>query len=164
MLPGGRPEGGVVTHVELLRVAEQWLYGTQRCNVVLIEQPHAYLAEIPDAIGWTSDPRRLSTCHVVECKTSVSDTRADHRKRHAAYGESMGDYRWILAPSGVLTVDHLPPLHGLIEARKGRVYVVKHAPPRDKTYARLECEVSYLRVHLCERAERKAALRGEEEA
>lgn len=149
-----------MTHAELLRHAERWLRGTQRCNVVLVEQPHAYLPEIPDAIGWCHNPRDVGTaCHVVEAKVSVSDCRADHRKRHAKLGESMGDFRWVLAPRGVLTPDTLPPMHGLLEVRGSRVFVVKHAPPRDKTWARLEAEVTYLRVHLCERHPRPAPMR-----
>ena len=145
---------GDATHAALVKAAGRWLRGTKRCDVAFEEQPHAYLPEVPDAIGWTSNPLGRTSCLVVECKTSVADCRADMRKRHAKNGETMGDRRWILAPRGVLSVDHLPPLHGLLELRGTKVYVVKHAPPRDKTWARLEAEVTWLRVELCSRGRR----------
>lgn len=138
------------THIELCKRAERWLRGTKRCSFTMIEQPHAYLPEVPDVIGWSPGDRVGTSCHVVECKTSAQDCSADKRKKHAQWGESMGDFRWIFAPGGMLTVAQIPPLHGLAEVRGNKIYIVKHAPPRDKTWARLEAEVTYLRVELCD--------------
>lgn len=134
-----------MTHAELVERASAWLTGSAGCGVVLTEQPHGWNVEIPDAIGWAP-----GSCIVVECKASPGDCRADRRKQHAANGESMGDFRWILAPAGCVKPSDLPHGHGLLEVRGSRVYVVVPAPARDVTWKRLRAECEFLRVELGE--------------
>ena len=133
-------------HAELVQRAGAWLRGTKKCTVVLLEQPHGYSPEIPDAIGWAP-----GLCVVVECKSSIHDLRAEARKQHHLNGESMGDERWFLTPPGLVKPSALPFGHGLIEVRGPRqIRVVRPAPPRDVTWKRLRAECEYLRVELGE--------------
>lgn len=116
-----------MTHAELVQRAAAWLRGSMRCEVVVTEQPRVMLREVPDAIGFT-----VRHCHVVECKTSISDLYAESRKSHARHKESMGDFRWIMAPPGVVRPDQVPEGHGLLEPRGSIVRRVVDAPRRQK--------------------------------
>lgn len=66
-----------LTHKELCDRAAAWLRANRRCDPVLTKV--ASCAEIPDAIGWSSNYRYRGSI-VVECKTSRSDFRADKQK------------------------------------------------------------------------------------
>lgn len=99
------------THRELCTVAAKWLRRKGYSNAVAEPPLQAY--ENPDAIGWG----RVTA--VIECKTGRADFKRDRKKsfRHpnAALLTAMGDYRWYMAPRGLLNPDDLPDGWGLLE-------------------------------------------------
>lgn len=114
-----------MTHAELVQRAVRWLRGRHRCVVVFAEMSSLLVSERPDAIGWTN----RGHCVVVECKTSLSDFRADRDKPHVRGGRSMGAERWYLAPWAVLGAHMMPPGVGLAEIRRGRQRVIVTREP-----------------------------------
>ena len=113
-----------MTHAQLVRLAERWLR-KQSCRIVLSEQT-ADSGEVPDAIGWRAD------CHsiVVECKVSRGDFICDQHKRvRQKPRRAMGRERLYLAPAGLIRAEELPDGWGLLEARKGEIYILVR--PRD---------------------------------
>lgn len=84
-------------------------------------------SEIPDAIGWAYGGR-LSI--LVECKVSRSDFRADQKKlfrRKTHLG--MGTHRYYMAPTGIIPLDDVPEMWGLLEyGERGNITVVRVAP------------------------------------
>src|SRR4051812_38947666 len=97
-----------MTHTELVDRAVRWLKTTKRCGVVFRE--HFMYGEIPDALGFRT---HWSVC--VECKTSVSDFRADLKKpsRHA-YDMRPALRCYYLCEPDLITVDMLPEGWGLL--------------------------------------------------
>jgi len=110
----------MTTHTELCCIAADWLkrgavfvdcMGARRrckCTLVAVEVT-TWDPEQPDAIGWVSDRSIL-----VECKTSRSDFLSDKRKPFRIVG-GMGDYRYYMAPKGIIGASDLPDGWGLIE-------------------------------------------------
>lgn len=96
-----------MTHQELVGVAERWLSGTRRCNIVLTEQ--GFGTERCDAMGWW---RYLI---VVECKVSRADFFADARKPHRQIACGLGRERWYLTPPGLIGSQQVPDGWGLLE-------------------------------------------------
>lgn len=117
-----------MTHDELVKRSARWLFGTQRCATVLTEASAWATSEQPDAIGWQPN----GTSHLVECKVSRGDFRADkdkpirRREQMAPPNEvvGMGNYRWYVTPSGLITPDMLPADWGLAEVRERIVKVI----------------------------------------
>jgi hypothetical protein len=69
-----------VTHAELVIMATRWLAGNRRASVVISEMSGG--SEMPDAIGWpTTAPVDEWGTTLIECKVSMSDLRADRKKR-----------------------------------------------------------------------------------
>ncbi len=95
-------------HDELVERAERWLWGSQKCQVVLRELT-TYADEIPDVIGFGAG---FST--VVECKVSRADWRADQKKSHRRY-RGMGNRRFYFAPKGMLAPEEMQKGWGLLE-------------------------------------------------
>lgn len=115
----------LMTHAQLVRLAEQWLRRHYRCGIVLSEQSCAS-GETPDVIGWKGKCRSI----LVECKVSRADFLADREKpfrRDAAQG--MGCERFYLSPRGLIEKTELPPGWGLLEV-KGREIVITCKPAR----------------------------------
>lgn len=103
-----------MTHGELVALAAYWLSGTRGCSVVLTER-RSRCDEHPDAIGWAA-----TGSHVVEAKASRSDFFADSRKEFRANaGGGMGDFRWYIAPAGLIQPNELPERWGLVEVKTG---------------------------------------------
>ena len=156
-----------MTHDELCERGKRWLSGTRRCNPVFSRC--ASCAEIPDAIGWSSDG---ST--VIECKTSLSDFYADKKKRfmwqHPEHENwrlnrdritlkrakeegfklievpMMGNFRFYMCEPGIITpamVEEHAPDHGLVWKDGRKMTVVRVAPER-KLVDR-ESEIRFLR-------------------
>lgn len=99
-----------MTHQDLVRRAAAWLRNSLHCGVVLME--HMTSFETPDAIGWVN-----SRSVLVECKSSRSDFYADLKKpqRNPLMKGSLGNWRFYLAPVGVIPHDQLPENWGLYE-------------------------------------------------
>jgi hypothetical protein len=94
------------------------------CGVVLTELVTS-IAETPDAIGWFVGGRFSI---LVEVKVSMSDFRADRRKRFRQRpGLGVGQWRYYLAPDGLIPVDDLPEWWGLLESDGRRITVAKVA-------------------------------------
>lgn len=135
-----------MNHAELVQVAARWLRTAKRCSVVLTEP--GMLSEVPDAIGW-GPPGSI----VVECKTSRADFLRDRKKprqiegsRHAPW--LLGDFRYYLAPQGLLSPSELGPGVGLLARQGRRTVVLVEAARRDRTPERLGDEVLILRLQL----------------
>jgi len=123
-----------VTHDELVEIGRRWLLrpwrnaareGHSACAVVLTElNTWNYTGEIPDVLGWDVSKGRSI---LIECKTSVSDFRADAAKPFRRVPEEgIGTFRFFLAPAGLLPVDRLPAGWGFLEVGDmGRVTVAR---------------------------------------
>lgn len=109
------------THKALCALAVTWLQRPNSrsgpgCTVALAETASAFNGEIPDAIGWSPFAHARAGSVVVEVKISRSDFLADAAKPHrAAPATGMGDYRYYLAPQGLIAQEELPPKWGFIE-------------------------------------------------
>lgn len=89
---------GKLTHEQLVIRACRWLRSKKRCRPVFAEFQVMANAEQPDAIGWTSS----GIVHVVEAKVSRADFLRDAKKWHRLGDDSMGHYRWYVAPPGLI--------------------------------------------------------------
>jgi len=111
------------THSQLVELAVRWLR-RQGCRVILHDPFRTPLAEQPDAIGW-----RDGLSLLVEAKTSRADFLADAQKPwRIDPAKGMGDWRFFLAPAGLLSPDELPPGWGLLEAAGARVRLAAGGP------------------------------------
>ena len=118
----------MINHDTLVKKARSWLINHCRC--VLVSTEVVAGREEADAIGFTHHASTL-----IECKTSRSDFLSDLKKsfrRHPELG--MGEYRYYLAPLGVISSDEVPPSWGLlgldgrgtIEVKKSDRHAVDH--------------------------------------
>jgi len=116
-----------MTHAELVALAARWL---RKDHPVVITDMTSGACETPDAIGFSL------TSTLVECKASRSDFLRDKHKGFRLHDtNAMGDYRYFLAPPGMITVAELPAQWGLLEARGGRVFLI-HTSERFATGTR----------------------------
>jgi hypothetical protein len=127
-----------MTHGELVIAARKWLakswrngakYGHSPCGVIITELTAAtFGGEIPDAIGFIPGKTIL-----VECKTSLSDFRADKAKTFRQMPEmGLGSQRWYLAPTGIIPMSELPSNWGLIEIDcEGSITVIRESGYHD---------------------------------
>ena len=112
----GRGEGeDVVTHAELVDRAAHWLRHTARCRVVLTEvggrDTEIGRIERADALGWLNHVEAV----LVECKTTISDARADLQKPHRTGGvRGCGRFRYYLMPVDVAMRFDVPAGWGLL--------------------------------------------------
>jgi len=123
-------------HAKLVDRAARWLRNSRKCCLVVTERYAFCSSQIPDAIGWL--PRGFSI--LVECKTSRADFLRDKCKPFVRGAHPpMGHWRYYFAPLNVVTVDDLPEGWGLIEERRGCIYIVKEATPNThEDYRRVE--------------------------
>jgi len=111
------------SHAELVEAGCKWLR-RQSCSVIVHEPFRCSINEQPDAIGW-----REGASILLEAKASRSDYLVDARKpwrREPALG--VGDWRFFIAPLGMISVDELPDRWGLLEL-KGRRVLATHGVP-----------------------------------
>jgi hypothetical protein len=117
-----------MTHNDLCLVAVRWLQrnngaGGPGCHVAVSECRSGWSGEIPDAIGFRAAGFEDGST-VVECKTSRADFLADRKKAHRIAG-GLGNWRYFMAPTGLLSADDLPHGWGLLEVnQRGHVKVV----------------------------------------
>ena|SRR3990167_1294960 len=98
-----------MTHKDLVKIAERYLYKTKRCGFVFTDFSTAAF-ERPDAIGFTS-----SESYLIECKMSRGDFRNDFKKMRLQNPDgAMGNYRFYLCPEGLIKKEELPEHYGLI--------------------------------------------------
>lgn len=108
-----------ITHADLVKAAEKYLYNTLHCGVVFTE--FAPYGEIPDAIGF-----KQSYTIMIECKVSKADFLADRRKKWRLLEipkviNGLGDYRFYLCPVGLINPDELPTSWGLLYFNNNKI-------------------------------------------
>lgn len=122
-----------MTHTELVTKGRMWL--AKRCPIVITELA-SDAGECPDVIGFHGRTSAGYGTHMIECKASVSDFKADARKpyrRNPAIG--MGNYRYYLTPKGLLDANAIPENWGLLEVHdNGRIFtaVTPQRQPADR--------------------------------
>jgi len=107
-----------MNHSDLVTAAGKLLRNKFHCRVVLSE--HISLnrtCETPDSIGWVGGKSIL-----IECKTTIADFRADQKKFSRRSGIALGNWRFYLAPEGVLNTNEVPDGWGLYNIRGKRIY------------------------------------------
>lgn len=109
-----------MTHSDMCKLAVAWLKrpysrGGHGCKVAIDECITGWSGEIPDAIGYcsTGQPLRDGTV-LVECKVSRADFLADRSKPHRQSG-GVGNWRYFMAPEGIIATEELPDRWGLVE-------------------------------------------------
>jgi hypothetical protein len=115
-----------LSHDDLCLKAEKFLksngFGVVFHDKFKASTPHG---EQPDCLGFRSGVSCL-----IECKTSRSDFLADRKKRFRIDPtKGMGDWRFMLTPKGLITVEELPEGWGLLETDGRRVYKTYGFPP-----------------------------------
>lgn len=111
-----------MTHRGLVILAERWLL-RQGCRVVLTERGRAG-EEFPDAIGWLPNGQSL----LIEAKRTRKDflaewSRADRKAHRRIQDAGMGEFRYYLAPAGVIRAGDLQGKGwGLIEVWPRRLF------------------------------------------
>jgi hypothetical protein len=121
-----------MTHAELVTIAAAYARRRLRGKVVLVEPRVASVPMVPDVLsfdGWCST--------MIEVKTTRADFRGDCEKRHRGMrraghdllDDDLGDYRFYLAPRGVIPLALMPDrLWGLIEVDdRGRPMMIRNA-------------------------------------
>lgn len=112
-------------HYQLCLEGGKWLRRRKNCEKY--ETPWKYVAvelnvygtenaDLWATNGWSSI--------VVEVKTSRSDYHADFKKKYRTEtwrDQVPGNYRYFLAPKGLISTDELPEGHGLLEWEDGEI-------------------------------------------
>lgn len=117
-----------MTHSDLCLIAVKWLKrsnsaGGPGCHVAVSECRSGWTGEIPDAIGFRAAGFDDGSV-VIECKTSRADFLADKKKAHRESG-GIGNWRYFMAPAGLIKLDELPAGWGLLEVNsRGHVKAV----------------------------------------
>lgn len=135
-------------HRALCDVAVKWLQRPHSaqghgCNFAVSECQSGFRGgEIPDAIGFRAQGWRDGTV-LVEVKVSRADFYADRVKPHRISG-GMGNWRYFMAPTGLIRPDDLPPRWGLIEVNKRQqVRVVAGASLTFTSFASRDSEADW---------------------
>lgn len=132
--------GPAFTHAQLVALACKWVKytnarGGHGCSIAVPEPRGGWTGEAPDVIGYRFSGSWDQGTVVVECKTSRADFLANRAKPHRA-GGGMGNWRYFLAPEGLIAVQELPQHWGLLEVNgRGHIKVVRGAF-QDRNYQR----------------------------
>jgi hypothetical protein len=130
-----------VTHQQVVKKAVSWLRNHEHCGAVISEVT-AYLAsnEIADAIGWKNGASVL-----VECKASRADFLSDREKlSRRISGIGLGDYRYYMAPKGVIAPEDLPEGWGLVEIGEHNTRRIVKATYRERDTDAVRDEIRLL--------------------
>lgn len=137
-------------HADLCAIAVKWLQransaGGPGCHVAVSECRSGWTGEVPDAIGFRAAGSLDDGSIVIECKTSRSDFLADRKKAHRA-GGGCGNWRYFMAPEGIIAPDELPERWGLLTVNgRGHVKaVVGLAVKYRQSYAK-DADIAYWR-------------------
>ncbi|MGX9960667.1 hypothetical protein ACW0US_18115 [Xanthomonas euvesicatoria] len=113
----------MLTHDELVQTGRRWLKANG-CRAILHEPFRAGEPEQPDVIGW-----RDGVSILIEAKASRSDFLADAKKPWRITPErGMGDWRFYIAPAGLIDPAELPDGWGLLEV-SGRRVIPRYGVP-----------------------------------
>lgn len=124
-------EADWLTHDSLVEIARNWLASR---SPVAISEISSGAGESPDCIAFCVSLKN-GKAHVgfgsvlIECKVSKSDYYADKNKYYRrCQDRGMGEYRFYLAPKGLINAEKLPDNWGLLEVDfKGKVKIIKIA-------------------------------------
>ena len=111
-------------HAELVERATRWARG--RCTYAVPEIV-TLGGETPDVYGYGYQCSSL----IVECKASRSDFLRDAKKmfrRKPAFG--IGHRRFYMCPPGLISLEELPELWGLLYCHPRKIEVVREALPQ----------------------------------
>lgn len=97
-----------MNHGQMVKLAAEWLKNHCKCRVVASEL-NITLSEVPDAIGWKASGESI----VVECKASISDLKADEKKRFNRLDYAMGDWKYYFLTDDIDPVA-VPTKYGII--------------------------------------------------
>lgn len=114
-----------MTHDDLCLIAHKYL-SKNGFGVVFHDKFKAvtHTGEQPDCLGFRSGVSCL-----IECKTTRSDFLADRKKRFRQNPElGLGDWRFMLTPKGLISVEELPVGWGLLETCGNRMLKVSGWP------------------------------------
>lgn len=120
-----------MTHSDLCKLAVKWLKrsksaGGHGCAVAVSECRSGWSGEIPDAIGFRASGHWDGSV-VVEVKVSRGDFLADRNKPHRQKG-GMGNWRYYMAPAGLINREELPAGWGLLEVNsRGHIRAISGA-------------------------------------
>lgn len=110
-----------MTHRELVEIGYRWVMN--RCAFAFKELT-CINSEIADVIGFNS-----SGTFLLEAKVSRADFLKDKKKPFRLNPcMGLGDWRFFIAPKGMIKVDELPELWGLIEVNEKGKATVTHNP------------------------------------
>lgn len=110
-----------LTHSALVEIGYNWLMKRVKCTFAFKELK-SFADEIPDVIGWVNGDSIL-----VECKTSRADFKVDALKPFRQFG-GIGNYRFYLAPAGVLDIEEVPEKWGFLEVGPGGSIIEQRVP------------------------------------
>lgn len=124
-----------MTHDDLVKKAREWLSGK---SPVVISELSSIAGESPDCIAFCANLKKGKE-HIgygsvlIECKISKSDYCADKNKYfRRCPDKGMGEYRFFMAPKGLIDIDKLPDNWGLLEVDdSGKVKMIKMAIRQD---------------------------------
>lgn len=118
------------THNDLINIGYKWVMS--RCSFAFKDLA-TISSEIPDVIGFNS----IGT-FLIEAKTSRADFLKDKKKDFRINPcKGMGDWRFFIAPKGLIQTNELPELWGLIEVNeKGKARVVSNPFGKGNIYSR----------------------------
>jgi hypothetical protein len=115
-----------MTHKYLVEIGYKWCLS--RCGFAFKELS-CINAEIADVIGFNSNGTFL-----IEAKVSRADFLKDKKKPFRCNPcIGMGDWRFFIAPKGLIKIEELPDMWGLIEVNeKGKALTVHNPFGKDK--------------------------------
>jgi hypothetical protein len=105
------------THKDLVEIGRNWL--AARSPITITEISSA-AGEYPDVISFETRLKKSGVnmgfgSVLIECKISRSDFLADGKKYYRRSASSgMGDYRYYLAPVGLINAEEIPDKWGLL--------------------------------------------------
>jgi hypothetical protein len=116
-----------VTHSDLVEHGRKWL--ASQAPIVVTEISSG-ASEEPDVIAFSVSRYNLGRGTILlECKVSRQDFLGDQKKPYRRDPRiGMGNYRYYLAPAGLIKCEELPEKWGLLEAHQnGGIKIIKKA-------------------------------------
>lgn len=123
-----KPETFKYSHREVCERTAKWVKNNMSMGLVFVEHKTTRSAEIPDVLGVRAGA--VPTTFLFEVKVDRSDFTQDKNKPHRnGTVAGLGDYRFYVAPQGMIKVNELPKGWGLLEYTKGGRFLKTHVPP-----------------------------------
>ncbi|AUR97791.1 hypothetical protein NVP1244A_089 [Vibrio phage 1.244.A._10N.261.54.C3] len=115
-----------LTHDRLNELTAKWIVNNMNMGLVFVEHKTVTSREIPDVFG-LRDGGSTTVCF--EIKAHRSDFLGDKNKPHRQDpSKGVGDYRFYVAPKGIIKKSELPPKWGLLEVTPSGRFLKTHVP------------------------------------